>query len=373
MTPPSSSTLRLVQPTNAPSVPEGLDASFLKSILDSSMDCIKVVSVDGTLTYMNENGMCAMEIDDFTMVGGKKWYDLWPESAKGEIMDSITTAAKGTPSRFEAFCPTAKGTPRWWEVTVSPMREADGKVRSMVSISRDVTDRVQSFNRIKMHEMEMQALIVEQAEALHEQKIDLESRDVMLQEIDHRMKNSLSMLNSLLRMEARNASSPEAKQKIANANSRIASIAKAHEQLFDHADVVNTDGRVAVDRYLVSLCNELKTTVDNGAVEISVSADEEQMESAQAVSLGLVTAELVMNAARHASSETACAINVSYKTHDGKRVLEVGDDGCGLPDGFDPGTSSGLGMRVIMSSATKLGADLTFGNRDKGAFFRLTF
>lgn len=115
---------------------------MLGAVLDQSVDCIKVIGPAGTLDYMNRNGRCAMEIDDFSAVAGRSWWDLWPEEAGSLIRDAIARAEAGDSSRFEAFCPTAKGTPRWWEVSVSPLRDEGGRFKGLVSVSRDITDAV---------------------------------------------------------------------------------------------------------------------------------------------------------------------------------------------------------------------------------------
>ena len=111
----------------------------LASILDQSADCIKVIGPDGTLDFMNRNGRCAMGIDDFALVAGKNWWDLWPEDAQPLIKGAIAKAREGSNSRFEAFCPTAKGEPRWWDVSVAPLRDAQGELRGLISVSRDIS------------------------------------------------------------------------------------------------------------------------------------------------------------------------------------------------------------------------------------------
>lgn len=125
--------------TKAAYIPSGDE--FLRSVLDASLDCIKVVDLDGRLTYMNANGLCAMEIDDFSQVSNACWWDLWPAEGAIDIKNAIEAGRKGEPTRFEAFCPTAKGTPKWWDVSVSPVRDDSGRVNHLVSISRDITDR----------------------------------------------------------------------------------------------------------------------------------------------------------------------------------------------------------------------------------------
>jgi PAS domain S-box-containing protein len=117
------------------------DASndMLAAILDQSADCIKVIGPDGTLDFMNRNGRCAMGIDDFALVAGKNWWDLWPEAAQPLIQEAVAKAQAGENSRFEAFCPTGKGEPRWWDVSVAPLRDETGALRGMISVSRDIS------------------------------------------------------------------------------------------------------------------------------------------------------------------------------------------------------------------------------------------
>src|SRR5688500_5087261 len=85
--------------------------TMLASILDQSADCIKVIGPDGTLDFMNRNGRCALQIDDFALVAGKNWWDLWPQESQPLIHDAVAAAKAGLNARFEAFCPTAKGEP----------------------------------------------------------------------------------------------------------------------------------------------------------------------------------------------------------------------------------------------------------------------
>ena len=117
---------------------------LLGALLDQSADCIKVIGPAGTLDFMNRNGRCAMEIDEFDLVAGKLWWDLWPEQTRHLVIDSFERAHAGKSTEFEAFCPTAKGTPRHWEVSVSPVRDEKGELQALMSVSRDVTDKVRA-------------------------------------------------------------------------------------------------------------------------------------------------------------------------------------------------------------------------------------
>jgi len=148
---------------------------MLAAILDQSADCIKVISKHGTVDYMNRNGQCAMEIDDFCAIAGQSWSALWPEESRLLVEQSMEKAGNGEPSRFEAFCPTAKGSARWWDVSVSPLRRPDGELDGFIATSRDVTDRVNQG-------------------AL---------RDAMADEMRHRLRNNYVIVSSLLRAYSR--------------------------------------------------------------------------------------------------------------------------------------------------------------------------
>ena len=112
---------------------------MLAAILDQSADCIKVIGLSGSLDFMNRNGRCAMGIDDFALVEGKDWWELWPEDAQPVIRDAVGKAQRGEHSRFEASCPAANGEPRWWDVSVAPLRNEQGVLRGLISISRDIS------------------------------------------------------------------------------------------------------------------------------------------------------------------------------------------------------------------------------------------
>ena len=123
---------------------QSASAEMLGAVLDQSVDCIKVIGPAGTLDFMNRKGRCAMEVDDFAAIAGKPWWELWPDESRQLVLDSVERARQGLSSQFEAFCPTAKGTPRWWEVSVAPIQDSKGELQALVSVSRDVTARIRA-------------------------------------------------------------------------------------------------------------------------------------------------------------------------------------------------------------------------------------
>jgi PAS domain S-box-containing protein len=123
---------------------------FNRSLVDGSADCVMVLDTDGRLLLMNAPGLRMMEIDDFSMLGDREWWELWPEESRPVLQQAVKSALHGRLFSFEAFCPTAKGTPKWWEVTVSPVREDEGSpVIRVLSVSRDVTARRQAEDALR--------------------------------------------------------------------------------------------------------------------------------------------------------------------------------------------------------------------------------
>lgn len=116
---------------------------FTRSVLASSPDCVKIIDLQGRLVTMNEGGCRQMEIDDLATCIAQPWSDFWGEG-KQVAEQSLVKARQGQTSRFEGFCPTAKGTPKWWEVIVTPVRDNTGNATRILSISRDITERRQA-------------------------------------------------------------------------------------------------------------------------------------------------------------------------------------------------------------------------------------
>ncbi|MBC7505044.1 MAG: PAS domain-containing protein [Sandarakinorhabdus sp.] len=113
--------------------------AFLSSVLGSSTDCIKVLDLDGRLTFMSEGGQKVMEVTDFGTISGSPWPDFWQGQGNIEARAAIEAAKSGSSHSFVGRAETMAGNPRWWDVAVSPIRGSDGKPDGILSVSRDIT------------------------------------------------------------------------------------------------------------------------------------------------------------------------------------------------------------------------------------------
>jgi two-component sensor histidine kinase len=197
-------------------------------------------------------------------------------------------------------------------------------------------------------------------------KLALDRQRVLVREINHRVKNSLSIVSSMLSLQAHTSGDDEnLKRHLQEAASRVTTIARAHERLYQTSDVEDLD----IGAYIKDVCVDLPTTPGtNIAVEAPVGI---KLSTDRAISLALIVVELATNAIKYAYTSAKGVVWVSLAREADVLVASVRDDGCGVPDGFAPENSKGLGMRIVIALTSQLNAELTVRRLDKGTSFEV--
>lgn len=126
--------------------------SLLRSLLASSGDCIKILDLDGTLLYMTEGGQRVMEVTDFDAIKGCPWPDLWQGQGNLDAKAAVAAARLGQTGHFQGYAITMAGTPRWWDVTVTLIRDDDGNPDKLLSVSRDITEQRSADEELRLSE-----------------------------------------------------------------------------------------------------------------------------------------------------------------------------------------------------------------------------
>lgn len=166
---------------------------FTRSVFENSPDCVKILELDGTLHSINKNGLCILEIEDFSAYTGKQWVDFWQDEESELAYQAVESARQGETARFEGFCLTAKETPKWWDVSVAPIFDAYGNPTRLISTSRDITERRRS-------DEERERLLKNEQAARREAEIASRLRDEFLATVSHELRAPLNSILGWARM-----------------------------------------------------------------------------------------------------------------------------------------------------------------------------
>ncbi len=131
---------------------------IINCFYETSEDCVKVVDVNGILRSFNDNGLKIMEIDNKSDVINQSWLKFWTGDMAEPAREAFEYAKSGEPSYFEGFCPTLKGTMKYWQVSIVPIFDDSQKVESLLVTSKDVTNVVELKKRVESLEGQLAKL-----------------------------------------------------------------------------------------------------------------------------------------------------------------------------------------------------------------------
>jgi two-component sensor histidine kinase len=195
----------------------------------------------------------------------------------------------------------------------------------------------------------------------------IEQQEVLLQEGNHRVTNSLQLVSSMLSLQAA-AAKPAMRVQLQDAVSRISAIARAHQRLYRTRQIRSLD----LGEYLADVCHDLDDATAHCDIKVTM-ADGIQIATERAIPISLLVTELITNAAKHAYDKgAACPIWITLgRNGDDGILIKVRDKGRGLPDSFDYKKSKGLGMKIVSAFLTQLQATLRIERRSPGTEFVL--
>lgn len=195
--------------------------------------------------------------------------------------------------------------------------------------------------------------------------------EVLLAEVNHRVANSLSLVTSMVSLQAKGVTDASAKKALNEIQGRIYAIAAVHKRLYASGDV----RFVALDEYFKVLLDHLAASMraEGSGANLRYELDPLKLKTDAGVSLGVVATELVTNAFKYAYPTGAGEIRVRLKSlPESKIELAVEDDGIGRKDSIAAG-GTGLGSRIVTAMASNLGGEIEYVARNPGTAARLVF
>ena len=253
-------------------------------------------------------------------------------------------AMEGKPQQFELPLKTIHSESRWYQVFLNPVSLGEDQ-REISCIAYDITERKEIDRAIRSA---------------------LKEKEVLLQEVHHRVKNNLQVISSMLNLQKSFVKDPETLNLLEESTNRIATMSYIHESLYRNTDFAN----ISFAEYLQRLSANLIQSYSRSDCEVVLQTvfDEVFLSLEQAIPCGLITNELVSNSLKYAFPDRAQGtITLRIQHVEGGAVeLEVSDDGVGLPPGMDFAKNDSLGVYLVQALTEQIDGELVVTSVDQG-------
>jgi PAS domain S-box-containing protein len=263
-------------------------------------------------------------------------------------MDNYHEAFQGRPRQFELPLLDKKGSKVWLQLFLNPVHYG-GNLEEVSCIAYDITDRKEFDRRIR--------------DALKE-------KEVLLQEVHHRVKNNLQVISSILNLQSGYVEDPRTLEILKESQNRIRSMSFIHETLYQTADFSSIEFADYISTLTRNLIHSYTT---DRPVQLETDFDEVNLGIDQAIPCGLIVNELVSNALKYAYDgvERPC-LSVSIKERGREIKLRVKDNGRGFPKDFRYEESNSLGIQLVYTLVDQLDATIELKS-EGGADIIITF
>ena len=321
-----------------------------RSVFEHAAVGICYASLDGRLLRVNY-ALCKITGYTDEELTGMSFAGLSSgEEAAGDLDRVVSVLRDGIPS----FTLTRRykhksGRNIWVNMTMSLIRDASGKPQSFIGIIENITERKKAEEEIER--------------SLHE-------KELLLKEIHHRVKNNLQIISSLLNLQAEAIRDSQDRSLFRDSQDRIRSMALIHEKLYQTEDFSHVD----FQQYLKSLLLSLFRSYQIPMVTCVERIDDIRLNIDAAIPCGLIVNELVTNALKHAFPDGRKGeVRVSFfRNGAGQLVLEVSDNGVGMPVSDEKEKKDQLGLELVSILTNQIGGQLSV-QRGQGTTFQIVF
>ncbi|MDO9044874.1 MAG: histidine kinase dimerization/phosphoacceptor domain -containing protein [Methanobacteriaceae archaeon] len=307
-------------------------------LADNSTDLISIHDNQGLVQYVSPSCEFLLGYKPAEIIGKDCAKVVHPEEQKF-VEESFSKLSKTYDSLTIEFRILKKdGTYVWLETTSKKIIDKDSDLIQIIATSRDISLR-------KNVEEEL--------------KESLEEKKMLIREVNHRVKNNLMVISSLLNLQSRYIDNEEAKQILEDSQNRARSMALVHERLYKSSDLKNLN----FGEYASSIATDLLRGHQNKnkSIKLELSLEDIPLDVNLSIPLGLILNELVVNALKHAFPEDTIG-NVRIKLSENEHqfvVLEVSDNGMGLPESFDISNINSLGFEIVNTLVRQIAGKLT--------------
>lgn len=323
----------------------------LSWVVEQSPAAVVITDLNGKIEYVNRKFTQLTGYSQEEVIGQNHKAFLKPgESLQTFFVKLWNTILTGRVRRGEFQNRNKNGEPYWESVLISPVKDDFGIIKYFVVIGEDITERKKAEEKIKA---------------------SLKEKEVLLKEVNHRVKNNLQIITSLLSLQSGRLHDQRDLELFKEAQNRVKTMAMIHEMLYRSKDLSKINAADYVRSLTASLLKSYNTAP--GTVGLTMEIEEISLDIDSIVPLGLIVNELVTNALKYAFPDKRKGeIKVALRKVDQTVTLLVGDDGIGLPAGFDARKASGLGLELVESLTAQLNGTLELDTA-RGTSFKISF
>ncbi|MCL6752401.1 response regulator, partial [Nostoc sp. CCCryo 231-06] len=303
-------------------------------ILESSHDCIKVLTLDGRVLHLNQGGLHLLEIDDPASFHNVEWISLWQGEDREKAKAAIAAAKIGNVGQFRGYCPTAKGKPKWWDVIVTSVRNASGIIAQLLVVSRDITKQKQT-------EAEREQLFLREQAAREQAQTANRIKDEFLAVLSHELRSPLNPIlgwSRLLRNGTLNAAKTAIALETIERNAKLQ--AQLIEDLLDVSRILS--GKLNLQMAPVNLASTIEAAIET--VRLAAEAKSIQIQRVFDQNIGQILGDsarlqqvfwnLLTNAVKFSS--IGGRVEIRLECQDSQAQITVSDTGKGINPDFLP-------------------------------------
>lgn len=264
-------------------------------------------------------------------------------------LQSFTNGFKGRPQQFELPLRNDDDETVWWQCFLNPVY-LHGKLEELSCLVYDNTERKEIDRKIRD---------------------SLKEKEVLLQEVHHRVKNNLQVISSILNLQSSYVDDPKTLEILRESQQRIKSMSFIHETIYRTADFSRLEFMDYIKTIASNLIQSYRTAATN--VEFIPEMESVGLNLDQAIPCGLIINELVSNALKYAfKGRKRGMLKVVLKEEGDEVILAVKDDGVGLPKDFAFEKNNSLGIQLVYALLEQLDADMNV-NQSNGTEFFIRF
>jgi PAS domain S-box-containing protein len=211
--------------------------------------------------------------------------------------------------------------------------------------------------------------ITERAIATNQLKTSIKEKDILLQEIHHRVKNNMQIISSLLNLQITYLDDEEAVNLLKESQNRVRSMAIIHEKLYQSNDFT----KINLTEYIKSLVNGLFYSYSiKNHINSNIDVDDVELNIETAVPIGLILNELVSNSLKHGFPTGGGEVYIKLKTVEDKYEMIIGDNGIGFPNNIDFKETESLGLQLVNNLVNQIDGEIQLNNNN-GTEFKIVF